>query len=452
MSNPHDIRVAGVEVTFEPVPFRTPLKFGGRVVERVQLINVTVSVERRDGARATGSGSMPIGNVWAWPSKVTSPDDSEAAMAAFAEKTGAAAVGAGYGHPIEIVTGLMAGHDSIAETVRQERHLPEAMPVLAQLVAASALDAAIHDAYGRAHGKNCFQTLSQDYLAVDLARFLDDSYRGEYLDKFVLPRPKPQMPLYHLVGALDPLTDADVSKRIDDGLPETLPEWIAADGLTHLKIKLSGEDRQWDIDRVLAVDAVASEAQTARGCKTWFYSCDFNEKCESPEVVVAFLSRIKEKNPAAFERIQYLEQPLPRALKIAADQRVDAAAKLKPVVVDESLVDYEAFLTAKELGYTGVALKACKGHTESLLMAAAAQKNGMFLCVQDLTCPGQSFLQSASLAAWIPGVAAIEGNARQYCPSPNVEWAKIYPGMFDITDGTVATGMLDGQGLGFSRS
>ncbi len=30
------------------------------------------------------------------------------------------------------------------------------------------------------------------------------------------------MPLYHLVGALDPLTDADIPSRIDDGLPETL--------------------------------------------------------------------------------------------------------------------------------------------------------------------------------------------------------------------------------------
>ena len=42
----------------------------------------------------------------------------------------------------------------------------------------------------------------------------------------------------------------------------------------------------------------------------------------------------------------------------------------------------------RELGYSGVALKACKGHSEALLMGAAAQKYGMFLCVQDLTCPG----------------------------------------------------------------
>ena len=55
----------------------------------------------------------------------------------------------------------------------------------------------------------------------------------------------------------------------------------------------------------------------------------------------------------------------------------------------------------------------CKPLTLLLLMGAAAQKYKMFLCVQDLSCPGYSFLHSASLAARIPTIAAIEGNSRQ---------------------------------------
>ncbi|MGC1273428.1 MAG: mandelate racemase/muconate lactonizing enzyme family protein, partial [Planctomycetaceae bacterium] len=449
MSNPNDIRIVDASLSLEPVPFRAPLKFGGRVVDRTQLINVAVTVERPDGRRATGQGSMPVGNVWAWPSSVTTTDAAEAAMIAFAKQAVASAVTVDAGHPVEIGTRLMAGYDTLAASAQREQNLAESIPVLARLVAASPLDAAIHDAYGRVHNVSSYRTLSEEYLASDLSAFLDESFRGERLDRFVLPSPKSRMPLYHLVGALDPLTDADVAKRIDDGLPETLSEWIAADSLTHLKIKLSGDDPAWDVDRVLAVDAVATQSQARRGCERWWYSCDFNEKCASPEVLVAFLRSIEKRNPRAFTRIQYLEQPLPRQLRLAADQRVDEAARLKPVVIDESLVDYEAFLAAKELGYTGVALKACKGHTESLLMAAAAQQNGMFLCVQDLTCPGRSFLHSASLAAWIPGVAAIEGNARQYCPAPNAAWAGRYPGLFAIQDGTVATGDLNGPGLGF---
>jgi len=40
-----------------------------------------------------------------------------------------------------------------------------------------------------------------------------------------------------------------------------------------------------------------------------------------------------------------------------------AAARIKPVVIDESLVDLESLELARELGYSGVALKACKGHS-----------------------------------------------------------------------------------------
>jgi hypothetical protein len=71
----------------------------------------------------------------------------------------------------------------------------------------------------------------------------------------------------------------------------------------------------------------------------------------------------------------------------------------------------------------------------------------MFLCVQDLTCPGASLIHSAGLAAHVPGVAAIESNARQYCPAANKPWEKSHPGIFRITDGTMATETLTGLGL-----
>ena len=43
------------------------------------------------------------------------------------------------------------------------------------------------------------------------------------------------------------------------------------------------------------------------------------------------------------------------------------------VVIDEALVDFESLQLSRQLGYSGVALKACKGHSEALLMGAAAQ-------------------------------------------------------------------------------
>jgi L-alanine-DL-glutamate epimerase-like enolase superfamily enzyme len=256
------------------------------------------------------------------------------------------------------------------------------------------------------------------------------------------------MPLYHLVGALDPLTEADLSVRLGDGLPETLREWIDFNGLTHLKIKLNGDDLAWDVQRVLAIDRVTAEAQAARGCAQWCYSADFNEKCGDVEYVLEFMAHLEHAAPQALARLQYIEQPTSRDLRGNPNNRMHRAARIKPVVIDESLIDLESLMLSRELGYSGVALKACKGHSGALLMGAAAQKHGMFLCVQDLTCPGASFLHSASLAARVPGVAAVEGNARQYCPEGNDGWSERFPGMFHIRDGTLATQSLTDPGLG----
>ncbi len=451
MGKSTDIRILNSGISFEPVSFRTPLKFGGRTVKESQLINVEVTVETRGKKHGVGFGSMPIGNIWAWPgTNGVTAELAEAAMIDFARRAVGLTEGfIDFGHPIELMFTLSAEYAHLAKLVTEKYKLPEVVPELARLVAASPLDAAVNDAYGKANGVNSYDALSSKYMNDDLSEYLDGQFEGEYLDKYTLREPKPRMPLYHLVGAVDPLTVGDVTQRIGDKLPETLEEWIPYNGLTHLKIKLNGDDLKWDVERVLSVDRVAAVAQAKRGCTLWYYSVDFNEKCANVEYVLDFLAQVKQGSPHGYDRIQYIEQPTHRDLRAHPENRMHKAAELKPVVIDESLIDYETLLLAREQGYSGVALKACKGHSEALFAAAAAQKFGMFLCVQDLTCPGLSFLHSASLAARIPGVAAIEGNARQYCPAANKKLGRTYAGMFEIKDGTVQTSLLNGFGLGY---
>lgn len=445
-----DIKLKLVTTETERIEYRAPMKFGGRVVTDVTLLHVNAEVETADGKVGRGFGSMPMGNVWAWPSSACSNDETLTAMVAFGEEcVNRASLYMLGGHPLEITTDLAEDHGSIAQDMKSRFGLAEAMPRLAQLVAASPLEAAIHDAYGKALGKNSYDVLGQEFVSRDLSHWLNQDFAGEYLDRYTSRKPQASMPIYHLVGALDPLTEADIPSRLNDGLPETLGEWILADGLTHMKIKLNGDDLNWDVDRVVAIDRIASETQSQRGCGEWFYSLDFNEKCANVEYVLDFLGQLQEKSPGGFDRAQYVEQPTHRDLKSYPENRMHAAAKIKPVVIDESLVDFESLLLSRELGYSGVALKACKGHTEALLMGAAAQKYGLFLCVQDLTCPGASFLHSASLSCRVPGVAAIEGNGRQYCPAGNEGWKERFPGMFEISRGTLETAILSGEGLGY---
>lgn len=446
-----DISLRGVTLEEEHIAYRAPIKFGGRAVNDAVLMHVHADVETRDGRRARGFGSMPMSNIWAWPTRDVPAEKTLAAVIGLCRRLVAQADQyRESGHPLDITTDLSRSHAQTTADVVREAGIDEPMPRLAQLVAASPVEAAIHDGYGKALGLNSYNVLGPEFVSRDLSAWLGEDFRGEYLDRYTLREPKPRMPLYHLVGALDPLTAADVERRIGDGLPETLGEWIKADGLTHLKIKLNGDDLPWDVERVLGVERVAAAAQSERGCDQWNYSLDFNERCADVSYVLDFLAQVRARSPAALARVQYIEQPTHRDLKSHPHHRMHAAARIKPVVIDESLIDFESLLLSREMGYSGAALKACKGQTEALLMGAAAQKYGMFLCVQDLTCPGASFLHSASLSARIPTVAAIEGNARQYCPNGNRGWRDRYPSMFDITDGTLGTAVLNDQGLGYA--
>jgi len=235
--------------------------------------------------------------------------------------------------------------------------------------------------------------------------------------------------------------------RLDDGLPNTFEEWIPRDGLIRFKIKLNGGNLEADYNRVVGIDRIVNRAQAARGIKDWQYSLDFNEGCPNVAYLLDFLRRIREATPTGFDRILYIEQPTARDLAKDRANVMHEAARLRPVVIDESLTDLEALLLAREMGYTGVALKACKGQSHAMLMAAAAQKFGMFLCVQDLTCPGASLIHSAGIAARVPGNAGIEANARQFVPAANRAWEAKFPGLFTIHDGMMATGQLTGPGL-----
>lgn len=450
MSKPTDICLKEVRTSTQHIQYRMPMKFGGRVVTEITLLDVEATVETRDGRRGSGKGSMPMSPAWAWPGGQLDMAVTLATMLEFGRLAAEAAERyQGHAHPLVIAHDLAGDYDSIANQAARKCGLDAPMPKLAQLNAASPVEAAIHDAYGKTLGANSYNLLGPDYVDRDLAAFLSPDFAGEYLDRYTLREPKPAMPLYHLVGALDPLTDADIPSRANDGMPETLGEWITADELTHLKIKLNGDNSQWDVDRVVAIENVAAEAQAKRGCSQWCYSLDFNERCENVDYVLGFLRQLESRSPNAFGRVQYLEQPTHRDLRSHPENRMHAAAKIKPVVIDESLVDFESLLLSREMGYSGVALKACKGHSEALLMGAAAQKYGMFLCVQDLTCPGASFLHSVTLAARVPTVAAIEGNARQYCPAGNRGWEDRFPGLMRPKNGMVNSSLLAGPGLGF---
>jgi L-alanine-DL-glutamate epimerase-like enolase superfamily enzyme len=443
---PNDARIVEVTHGFENFKYRAPYMFGGRSVDRVTILNVNCRIRTNGGREAWGFGSMTLGNAWAFPA--APQDEGLGAMMALADEIRGTTAGCQEtGHPIDLFRVLEPEYVRVAAEVSKRRGLAAPIPKLCTLVVASAFDAAIHDAYGKAFGLSSYATYGREFVTRDLSADLGPPFKGEYIDRYVPAKPAARMPVFHSVGASDPLEAADVKTRIDDGLPNTLEEWVPRDGLIRFKIKLNGGNLEADYERVVRIDRVVNRAQAARGVTDWKYSLDFNEGCPNVAYLLDFLRRIREATPSGFDRIVYIEQPTARDLKKDRANVMHEAAKLRPVVIDESLTDLEALLLAREMGYTGVALKACKGQSQAMLMACAGRKFGMFLCVQDLTCPGASLIHSAGIAARVPGNAGIEANARQFVPSANAAWEAKFPGLFTIHDGVMNTGQLTGPGL-----
>jgi L-alanine-DL-glutamate epimerase-like enolase superfamily enzyme len=444
-----DIRIEDVSYTYQDYAYRSPVKFAGSVMSRVTLLTVRCVVRTAAGTVARGFGCMPLNHIFSYPSLKMSHDAKNNAMKALAAQL--AKITSNYkefGHPIDISWALGPLYIKAADEVSTRLQLPDPIPKLCTLVTASAFDAAIHDSFGKAHGINCFDTYGPEFMNHDLSHYLGADYKGEYPNRYLLSQPKVRMPLCHLISAADPIEEFENVEPIRDGLPETLPEWIRYNGLIEFKIKVNGDDLTWDVERVLHIDKVTSRVQEKRRVRNWAYVLDFNERCPNPDYLITFLRQLREKTPIGYNRIKYVEQPVSRALKTHPENAMHEAAELCPVVIDESLTDVESLLLARKMGWTGAAIKSAKGLTNMLMVASVASKSRIFVCGGDMSCPGASLIQTACLQARVPGITAIEANARQYLPAANAAWEACFPGMFRVTDGMVQTSELNQPGLG----
>src|SRR5262249_32921064 len=143
-----NIRVREVQYEYEDFLFRAPLKFGGVAIDRCTLVNVHAVVEAAAGRVARGFGSMPLGNVWSFPSRTLTYHDYPNAMKTLVERL-AQITGAyrDFGHHIDLTWVLEPAYLEAAREVTRQLNLAEPIPPLCTLVTASAVDAALHDAF-----------------------------------------------------------------------------------------------------------------------------------------------------------------------------------------------------------------------------------------------------------------------------------------------------------------
>lgn len=444
-----DIRVVDTELYFLPVETRVPLKFGPETLTSVTCARVRATVETDDGVRADGWGETPLSVQWVWPSSISYEVRHEA-LKAFTAKLSAAWTGFDVaGHPIEI------GHEFLENTLpgmleefNAGRAGEEPMPWLAALVCCSAMDIAVHDAYGVLHGVPVYETYNAKYMNRDLASFIepdDDaiSFEGKYpADFLVYPRPD-SLPAWHLVGGKDLLDDDERDgSEPADGYPVTLPEWVERDGLKCLKVKLRGNDTEWDYDRLLKV----GEIGMAGGVE--HLSSDFNCTVTDPEYVNDILDRLAKDRPEILDMILYVEQPFPYDLeKYQID--VHSVSERKPLFMDESAHDWRLVRLGRKLGWTGVALKTCKTQTGAIFSLCWAKAHGMALMVQDLTNPMLAQVPHVLLAAHAGTIMGVETNGMQFYPEASLPESEVHPGIYTRQSGSVDLASITGPGFGY---
>ncbi|MGI6206725.1 MAG: enolase C-terminal domain-like protein [Anaerolineae bacterium] len=453
-----DITVKEAELHLvEMPPARATLKFGAATrssdkparPQRAFLPHVRVRVENGAGQSAVGWGAIGIGVAWSWPkSEAGEQIRSDAMRQLMQEFCQEATRSNPSGHPLDIFHDLEAELPALSRKACAAVGLAEDMPYLASLISLCPLDAAIHDAFGVVNGIDTYDGYGPDHMS-DLSRYLGPQFKGKYLSQYLQPAYKPWIPVFHLVGGADKLLRSEVDESDpQDGLPNSLDEWIEHDRLICLKVKLCGTDLAWDLERTLAVEAVARETQERLGIRELHLTTDMNEQAESPEYVVEFLHKLRERRPSAFEALLYVEQPTERDLNL---HRFDMSpiAAMKPVIVDESLMTTADFDLAMELGWTGVALKTCKCQSHALLCAAKAEDRGVPYMVQDLTNPGLALIHSVGLAARLDTMMGVEANSRQFRPAWSEPEAAVHPHTLWPVEGRVSTETFGKLGLGY---
>ncbi|MBI4602901.1 MAG: mandelate racemase/muconate lactonizing enzyme family protein [Planctomycetes bacterium] len=447
---PTDVRPEGCSLYFLPIRTRLPLKFGTETVTSVTCARAALRVRDERGRAALGWGETPLSVQWVWPSSLPYDERHEAMVGLSADLAREWAAFPAAGHPVEVGLAFQEGPLVSAWRALNARRAPrEAMPWLAALVASSPFDIALHDGYGKLHEVPVYETYGPRHMNGDLARQLEPapgaavSFAGRHLRDFlVLPRPA-SLPAWHLVGGMDAVDPEELDgTEPRDGHPVLLRDWIRRDGLRCLKVKLRGNDFEWDCARLRRVAEVGIEEGA-----DWL-SADFNCTVTDPAYVNEALDKLLRESPRAYGMLLYVEQPFPYDLEA---HRVDvrSVSARKPLFMDESAHDWRLVRLGRDLGWSGVALKTCKTQTGALLSLAWAKAHGMTLMVQDLTNPMLAMVPHALLAAHAGTVMGVETNAMQFYPEASRPEAAVHPGLYERRGGRIDLGTVRGPGFGY---
>jgi len=393
--------------------FRMPFHFGDTEVVSLPHLFLTVEAEI-DGERVNGMAAEGLSPLWF----VKGGDRS------FADGIDQllAVVDIACNHAVDLdaestVFDLWHATYEVQEEWGERSNLP---PLLWGF-GVTLVERALIDAFCRYRGDTFAETLATGGFGIEPGRIYPE-LDGVDLTDCLTDQPARSATLRHTIGFTDPLTEGDLGEgdNLDDGLPQTLVEYLDAHALDHFKIKLSG-DPDADADRLEELSSLFD----ARGLDDYVVTLDANEQYADATQFRSGWDVIagREGARSLLDKVAYIEQPLDRheAMTDEAREVFTEWTDRPPIIIDESDAKIDSLGTALEHGYAGTSHKNCKGVFRSLINACLLEQYReenpqatYVLSGEDLTTVAPVGLQQDLAVTAVLGMDHIERNGHHY--------------------------------------
>jgi hypothetical protein len=440
------LRVVAVELYERPVVLRMPFRFGVVTLTEAPQVFVRARVALEDGREGWGAAAELLAPKW-FDKNLALTNEQNFDQLRLALR-----------HAADAYTGDATPRSAFAHYAAHYHALLAAgarrgLNALVASYGPAQLDRAIADALCRLLGVSIYDAVRANLLGIGVG--LTTDLAGFDIGRFLAGMtPTTSIAARHTVGLVDAI--AGHPHQVNDGLPESLEEVVAAYGHTWFKLKVGG-DVEADIARLKEIAAVLDASRAP-----YRASLDGNEQYDDLDALLALWRRMQEEPALSrlVDSIAFLEQPINR--KHALDREIGALSAVKPVIIDESDADLDAFPTARRLGYSGVSSKCCKGFYKSLLnLARCAHWNSgalarsaarYFMTGEDLTTQAGLAVQQDLALVSLLGMTHVERNGHHYANgmavAPRAEqdaFLAAHPDLYHRADGVVRLAIRGGE-------
>ena len=448
MTDAPRLSVEEIRLYERDVRFRMPFRFGVVTLTESPQAFARARIRLADGREGWGMAAEMLAPKWFDKNPALTNEENAAQLRAALEVARAFYTG---DRAPRTAFGLFAAHYH----AQLEACAAKGLNRLVASYGPALLDRAVLDALCRLHGVSFSDAARANLPGIAPAGLLPE-FAGFDFGRFLAGlRPLAALHARHTVGLVDPITAADqpAGSRVGDGLPETLEEVVAAYGHTWFKLKVGGDVRE-DVARLGAIAAVLD-----RSPAPYHVTLDGNEQYESVAGIAELWTAI-ENTPALArlaESTVFIEQPIARGAALERD--VGSLSARRPVIIDESDEDLDAFPRARARGYHGVSSKSCKGFYKSLVNLARCERWNReagapryFMSAEDLTTQaGVGVQQDLALVALL-GLEHVERNGHHYVNGmaalPAAEqgaFLRAHPDLYTERAGAVRLRIVEGR-------